>query len=159
MKKIVSLSLLSFCIVIIIAFTLMPKTIKPYRVSSGFIDLSELEEIRPFPPEALLVTTIDEWKSYTKKYLVMTGPASSMEDKSILIITIPSEMDYKQATDCSYNIKNIKKRGNELIVYVNLNKEPKINSSKEIKSLFQEVIWLNSNAINKDTKIKILKDY
>lgn len=157
-KRIVSLSLLSFCIVIIIAFTLMPKTIKLDRVSSGFIHLSELKEIRPFPPEALLVTTIDDWKSYTNKYLVMTGPASSMEDKAVLIITLPSGMDYKQTTDGSYTIEKIKKRDNELIVYVNLNKESKIDSSNEIKSLFQEIIWLNSDAVNKDTKIKIIKD-
>lgn len=160
MKKIIFfLLVLSFCVAAIIVLN-MPQKIKYENSGSGYAILSELKDPRPFPPEALLITSLGDWRDYCDKYLIIMGPGtgSLMKNKALLIITLPSAMDYRESFNSYYTIINIKKRHNELLVYVNTNNEPKLKSSREAKTLFYVPIWINIDTVNKETQVRIIKD-
>jgi hypothetical protein len=160
-KRIIILLLLCLCVISIILCFLVPKKIKFDSWGKGFVHLSELKEIKTFPPEAILITSVDDWTISMNKYLIMIGPVTSNslpENKALLMISLPSTRDYKESSFASYTIENIKKHNNELIVYVNLNNEPTITSDVEIKSLFYEPFLINLDDINKETKIRIVKN-
>jgi hypothetical protein len=138
----------------------MPKKINFERWGSAVANLKELKDTRTLPPEALLITSIDEWKTYKEKYLIMIGPAypvNILEDKALLLVTLPSAKEYMKSINGSYIIEKIKKRNNELIVYVDSSNEPPINSSDQIKTMFYAPFLINSDIVNKETKITIKK--
>lgn len=158
-ERITVVLVVSLCAVSILAFSLIPKKVKYEDLGSWYVSLSEGNETRQFPPEVLLMESLNELKAYTDKYIVKIGLGynTDMSNKSLLIVSLPSAIDYK-ANPARYTLDSVKKRGNKLIIHVSLNEEPKINSPSEIKSLFYEPIFISKDIVNKETKIKVVKD-
>jgi hypothetical protein len=159
MKKTVSiLSIFVLCIAVIIIYIMMPRRIKFESWGVGLVPLSGINDTRTLPPKTLLITSVGQWRDYMDKYIIKVGPGNSeiIKDKVLLFINLPSSMDYEQASVIQgYAIESIKRRFNELIVYVKTNEGPELKSSSEAKSLIYRMFWIDKDIVNSETIVKI----
>jgi hypothetical protein len=157
-KTVMILSILVLFIGGIIIFIMMPRNIKFENWGGGFVPLSGINDTRTLPPKTLLITSDVEWRDYADKYIIKVIPVYSevIKDKILLLVNLPSAMDYEQASSRKgYTIESIKRRFNELIIYVKSNEEPELKFSSEAKSLVYGMFMIDKDTVNSETIVKI----